>query len=358
MKAPWRLAVSVLLLVGGAFLSAAEPRNGFAEIIGRVEGWQESEVIKTPWNRNGDKGGYGKKLRGIDRRRNFTFKIKPDRDAIIHTLELKEIDRKPFQIEEGKTYQVFNRPVTTWSNFQCSFSVTRLKVDWSKRPRVRLIVSAEANYSTFRPNKKEHPTSISAYLIQVQPTGKDADLPPAHWPVWYVNNWIHFAHTVLPTVHHQHLANRGFIFWSWGVFQPPADLKGKPSIGVYRLLRNPVTKKVSSVVLHTPGCCERTGATGERLRYSQPPKVQARADVLKGQAPLKVAFQSTVTDPDGDRILWRVWDFNGADGVNVDATGAVATHTFTKPGKYVVSLVAMDATGQPGRVHLRIHVKP
>ena len=63
MKAPWRLAVSVLLLVGGAFLSAAEPRNGFAEIIGRVEGWQESEVIKTPWNRNGDKGGYGKKLR-------------------------------------------------------------------------------------------------------------------------------------------------------------------------------------------------------------------------------------------------------------------------------------------------------
>jgi PKD repeat protein len=83
--------------------------------------------------------------------------------------------------------------------------------------------------------------------------------------------------------------------------------------------------------------------------------VQARADVLKGKAPLKVAFQSTATDPDGDRILWRAWDFNGA---NVDATGAAATHTFTKPGKYVVSLVAMDATGQPGRVHLRIHVKP
>ena len=180
MKVSWRLETAVLFLAGSAFLSAAEPRNGFAEIIGRVEGWKESEVIKTPWNRNGDNGGYGKKLRGVDRRRNFTFKIKADRDATIHTLEVKEKDRKPFRIEAGKTYQVFNRPVTTWNYFQCSFSVTDLKVDWSKRPRVRLIVSAEANYSTFRPNKKEHPTAISAYLIQVQPTDKDADLPPAH----------------------------------------------------------------------------------------------------------------------------------------------------------------------------------
>ena len=30
-------------------------RIGFAEIIGRVTDWQESEVIKTPWNLNRDK---------------------------------------------------------------------------------------------------------------------------------------------------------------------------------------------------------------------------------------------------------------------------------------------------------------
>ena len=358
MRVSERWPVVVMLLVVSVFLSASEPRNGFAEIIGQIDGWRESEVIKTPWNRNGDKGGYGKKLRGFDRRRNFTFKIKADRDVTIHTLEVKENDRKPFRIEAGKTYQVFNRPVTTWNYFQCSFSVTDLKVEWNKRPRVRLIVSAEANYSTFRPDQKKHPTAISAYLIQVQAVGKDADLPPDHWPVWYVNNWIHFAHTVLPTVHHWHLANRGFIFWSWGVFQPPSDLKGKPSNGVYRLLQHPVTKKVSSVVLHTPGCCERTGAVEERLRYNQSPKVRVQANVLSGKAPLKVTFQSTATDPDGDRILWRAWDFNGTDGVGVDAIGDSATHTFNKPGKYVVSLVAMDATGQPGRAHLRINVNP
>lgn len=358
MSTSLKLAVMGLFLAGSVFLSAAEPRVGFAEIIGQVEDWRESEIIRTPWNRDSDQGGYGKKLRGTDRRRNFTFRIKADRGTKIWTLETEEKDRKPFRIEEGETYQVFNRPVTTWNLFQCSFSVTDLEVNMNKRPRVRLIVSAEANYSTFRHNKKEHPTAISAYLIQVQPAGKDADLPPTHWPVWYVNNWIHFAHTVLPTVHHQHLANHGFIFWSWGVFQPPVDLKGKPAIGVYRLLGHPITKKVSSVVLNTPGCCERTGAKGERFRYSQRPSVQVRASVFSGKAPLKVTFQSTVTDEDEDQILWRAWDFNGADGVKVDATGATATHTFTQPGKYVVSLVAMDATGQPGRAHLRIHVNP
>jgi hypothetical protein len=61
--------------------------------------------------------------------------------------------------------------------------VTDLKIEWSKRPRVRIIVSAEANYSAYRPEQKKHPTAISAYLIQVQAAGQDADLPLAHWPV-------------------------------------------------------------------------------------------------------------------------------------------------------------------------------
>ena len=335
---------------------AQEPRNGFAELIGRVEEWRESEPIKTPWNRNGDQGGYGKKFRGFDRRRNFTFTIKAHKDASIHTLEVKEEDRKPFTIEAGKTVRVYNRPVTTWNWFQCSFSVTDLEVDWTKRPTARVIVAAEANYSSYRPKKDEHPTAISAYLIQIRPEGKDADLPPDHWPVWYVNNWIHFAHTVIPTVHHRTLANHGFNFWSWGVFDPPPNLKGKPSIGTYRVLRHPETGKVSSVVLHTPGACELADATDERLRYSKPPSAKAKASVLSGKAPLKVDFTATATDPDGDRILWMSWDFDGSDGVGADATGPKASHTFTRAGRFVVSLVAMDATGRPGRDHVRIAV--
>ncbi len=333
-------------------------RIGFAEIIGRVDDWQQSEPIKTPWNRDGDKGGYGKTFRGFDRRTNFTFKIKAHQDATIHTLEVKEEDRKPLTIKAGQVLQVVNRPVTTWGFFQCSFSVTDLKVDWTQRPMVRLIVSAEANYSSFRPQQDEHPTAISAYLIQVQPTGKDADLPPEHWPVWYVNNWVHFANHVEPSVHYRYMANHGFIFWSWGVYDPPANIKGKPSIGVYRVLWHPETKKVSGVVLHTPGACELADAKDETGRYSKPPSTVATASVVTGKAPLDVIFTGSATDPDGHKVIWYAWDFDGSNGIQFDATGTKAKHTFVKPGKYVVSLTAMDETGQPGIAHVRIEVKP
>ncbi len=336
---------------------ADEPRIGFAEMIGRVQNWRESEVIKTPWNHNRDSGGYGKAFRGVERRRNFVFKIKADRNATIHTLEVEEKDRKPFSIKEGQTYEIVNRPVTTWNYFQCSFSVSDLKVDWSKQPTIRLIVSAEANYSTFRPKQDEHPTALCAYLIQVRPEGKDADLPPDHWPVWYINNWIHFAHTVEPTVHHRYLANYGFNFWSWGVFDPPKNLKGKPSIGVYRLIEHPTTGKITGVVLHTPGACELTDAKDERVRYSKPPHAKAAASTRTGKAPLTVQFTATAKDPDGNEILWYAWDFDGSNGVRFDAAGSQTSHTFEKPGNYVVSLTAMDATGQPGYAHIRVSVR-
>lgn len=340
----------------GAVAPEEKDRIGFAEIIGQVEDWRESEPIKTPWNLNRDMGSYGKTFRGFDRRRNFTFRIKAHRDTTIHTLEVKEEDRKPFVFKAGQSYQVFNRPVTTWNNFQCSFSVTDLKVDWATKPTVRLIVSAEANYSTFRPKKDEHPTAVSAYLIQVRPTGAGADLPPEHWPVWYVNNWIHFSHHVMPSVHYRYMANRGVIYWSWGAFEPPDNYK-KGSIGVYRVIQHPETKQVSSVLLHTPGACEITGAKDERPRYSKPPVTKATASAVSGKAPLKVDFAATASDPDGDKILWYWWDFDGSNGLGFDGTGPRASHTFTKPGKYVISLTAMDATGVPGRAHVRIKVE-
>ncbi len=334
-----------------------EGRDGFAEIIGRVREWRQSDTIRTPWNKNGDQGGYGRRLRGSDRRRNFTFLITAHRDALIHTLEVNDKDRKPFSITRGETYRIFNRPVTTWNFFQASFTVTDLQVNWRQEPTVRLIVAAEANHSSFRPERAKHPTALVAYLIQVRPQRADADLPPAHWPVWYVNNWIHFARHVMPTVHYRYMANHGFNFWSWGVFDLPVNLKEKPAIGVYRLLWHPEARTVSSVVLHTPGCCELTDATDERLRSSAPPVARARASADRGTAPLVVDFSARARDAEGNAILWYTWDFDAADGAGVDAVGPRARHTFRQPGTYMVSLSAMAATGLPGRDHLKIVVK-
>ena len=159
----------------------------------------------------------------------------------------------------------------------------------------------------------------------------------------------------MPTVHYRTMANHGFNFWSWGVFDPPPNLQGKPAIGVYRVLWHPKTGKVSSVLLRTPGCCELTDATD--ARKSKPPVVRAAAGTLDGKAPLKVEFNAEATDADGDAILWTSWDFDGSDGVGFDATGSKVAHTFEKPGTYVVSVTAMDATGLPGRDHLRVRVR-
>ena len=54
----------------------ATGRIGFVEIIVRVESWRQSDLIKTPWNRNRDQGGYGKTFRGFARRRELLFKFK------------------------------------------------------------------------------------------------------------------------------------------------------------------------------------------------------------------------------------------------------------------------------------------
>ncbi|MDP6504936.1 MAG: hypothetical protein QF886_15055, partial [Planctomycetota bacterium] len=115
-------------------------RIGFAELIGRARDFKRSKPIQTPWDTK-DKGGYGKKLRGYDRRVGFTFRIKAHQNADIHTLTVKEGDRLPFPIRADQTYAIFNRPVTTWNGFQCSFSVTDLEVDWKSEPVVRVVAA-------------------------------------------------------------------------------------------------------------------------------------------------------------------------------------------------------------------------
>ena len=80
---------------------------------------------------------------------------------------------------------------------------------------------------------------------------------------------------------------------------------------------------------------------GRGITDNQPPTVAITASTTNGEAPLPVAFDSTVTDADGDTPVTYAWDF----GDGATSTEADPSHTYTTPGRYVVSLKATDARG-------------
>jgi len=70
----------------------------------------------------------------------------------------------------------------------------------------------------------------------------------------------------------------------------------------------------------------------------EPPGADFSASPTSGTAPLKVLFTDNST---GGPTSW-FWDFG--DGIN-SKHDLNATHTFTQPGKYNVSLIVMNENG-------------
>lgn len=82
---------------------------------------------------------------------------------------------------------------------------------------------------------------------------------------------------------------------------------------------------------------------GRGITDNQPPTVAINASTTTGEVPLPVSFTSTVTDPDGDTPVTYAWKFG--DGEASTSTEANPSHTYTAPGKYVVSLTVTDSRG-------------
>lgn len=80
-----------------------------------------------------------------------------------------------------------------------------------------------------------------------------------------------------------------------------------------------------------------------------PPTAVISASATQGKAPLEINFDAgNSTDPDGSIVSYN-WDF----GDGTTATGATASHTFTQPAEYTVSLTVVDnssAASQPATV--------
>ena len=73
-----------------------------------------------------------------------------------------------------------------------------------------------------------------------------------------------------------------------------------------------------------------------------------------GEAPLQVEFDGSKSyDPDGEVTNFE-WDFT-SDGL-VDATGAIATNLFNKPGAYITTLMVIDNLGATATASVKIEV--
>jgi PKD repeat protein len=83
--------------------------------------------------------------------------------------------------------------------------------------------------------------------------------------------------------------------------------------------------------------------------------IDAPAQAYAGEPVLFDASDSY--DEDGDEITIS-WDADDRDGIQVDGTGLVFTHTYTDPGTYVVSALATDATGLEGAASVSIEILP
>ena len=84
---------------------------------------------------------------------------------------------------------------------------------------------------------------------------------------------------------------------------------------------------------------------------NQAPTVQIAADPVGGAAPLRVSFSAAGDDPEGGALSY-VWDF----GDGGSAGGPQATHTFTAPGSYTVTITVTDTAGATGVATLAVVV--
>ena len=86
---------------------------------------------------------------------------------------------------------------------------------------------------------------------------------------------------------------------------------------------------------------------------NRPPRADFSAKPQRGDGPLTVTFTDRSSDPDGDGLSWR-WDFG--DGTR--STERNPTHTYTRAGKFEVSLTVIDNKGarseQPKRKTIEV----
>ncbi|HEX2021754.1 MAG TPA: putative Ig domain-containing protein, partial [Candidatus Thermoplasmatota archaeon] len=130
--------------------------------------------------------------------------------------------------------------------------------------------------------------------------------------------------------------------YSSGDLPPGAAIVGS------RLVWRPTPAQVGAHVVHVAVSDGNLTDEGEVVLEVVPnlaPEIalDAPARVEMG-APYSPSAAGTA-DPDGAAPVSYAWDFNASDGFQAQATGERPTVSFTRPGRFVATLVATDADG-------------
>lgn len=92
--------------------------------------------------------------------------------------------------DAGKVHRVISREPTPWSGYRLGTTYPALTVDWTKKPRVRLIgvKAVDRVPLDFYDVKLDPDNTMTAFIGRVQ-TGQEGGKPV--WRDFYVNNWFH-----------------------------------------------------------------------------------------------------------------------------------------------------------------------
>jgi PKD repeat protein len=127
------------------------------------------------------------------------------------------------------------------------------------------------------------------------------------------------------------------------IFEPEtsSDWNSHHSVTAVHTFKNPGVYTVSLVVTNSAGSSTvtETNYITVLAKPTQKPKAAFTADVTRGKVPLTVKFTDISTG--GVPTSWY-WDFR--DGINSENT-QTATHTFTSPGPYTITLTVTNDAG-------------